>query len=80
MPVVHLQRSLVRGNVAKHIRFKPLQDHTLKVGLSEGDFPLVFIEDSWVVLKVQLALDKESMELFRVSAIKGIRFTNLGSQ
>ena len=79
-PVVHPQRTLVGSNIAKQVRFKPLQGHTFQVGLSKGDFCLVFIEGLKMVLEVQLALDKESVELFCLSAIEGIRFTDLGSR
>ena len=71
---------LVRSDVAKQVRFEPLQGHTFQVGLSEGDFRSVFIEGPRMVLEVQLALDKESVELFCLSAIKGIGFTDLSSQ
>ena len=79
-PVVHPQRMLVGSDVAKQIGFEPLQGHTFQVGLSEGDFCLVFVEGSRMVLEVQLALDEESAKLFCLSAVEGIRFADSGSQ
>ena len=71
-PVVHPQRTLVGSDVAEQIGFEPLQGHTFQVGLSEGDFCLVFIEGPRMVLEVQLALDEESAKLFRFSTVEGI--------
>ena len=71
---------LVGSDVAKQIGFEPLQGHTFQVGLSEGDFCLVFVEGSRMVLEVQLALDEESAKLFCLSAVEGIRFADSGSQ
>ena len=72
--VVHPQRTLVGSDVAEQIGFEPLQGHTFQVGLSEGDFCLVFIEGPQMVLKIQLALDEESMKLFHFSTVKDIGF------
>ena len=71
---------LVRSDVAKQVRFEPLQGHTFQVGLSEGDFRSVFVEGPWTVLKIQLALDEESAKLFRFSTVEGIGFADSGSR
>ena len=76
----HPQWTLVGSDVAEQVRFEPLQGHTFQVGLSEGDFHSVFIEGPRTVLKIQLALDKESVKLFCLSAIGGIGFADLGLQ
>ena len=55
VPVVHLQGTLVESDVAEQVGFEPFQDHTFQVGLSEGDFHLVFVEGPQTVLIIQLA-------------------------
>ena len=69
---------MVGSNVAEQVGFEPFQGHTFQVGLSEGDFHLVFVEGPRTVLEVQLTLDEESAKLFCLSAVEGIGFADLG--
>ena len=78
IPVVHPQGTLVGSNIAEQVRFEPFQSHTFQVGLSEGNFRLVFVEGPRMVLKIQLALDEKSVELFHFSTVKSIGFVDLG--
>ena len=80
MPVVHPQGTLVGSDVGEQVGFEPFQGHTFQVGLSKGDFRSVFVEGPRMVLKIQLALDKESAKLFRFSTIEGIGFMDSGSR
>ena len=48
--------------------------------VSEGDFRSVFVEGPQTVLKIQLALDEESVKFFRFSTVEGIGFADLGLQ
>ena len=71
---------MVRSDVAEQVGCEPLQGHTFQVGLSKGDFCLVFVEGPQTVLKIQLALDEESAKFFHFSTIEGIGFADSGSR
>ena len=46
--------------------------------MSEGDLCSVGPKSLWLILKIELAQDKEGVELFGIGTIKGIRFVDLG--
>jgi len=78
-PAVHPTWVVGRITGVEEVWFKPFQRHTFQIGLGECYPCPILAESLSTILEAQFALDQEGPEFFGVSAIKGVRFTDLGT-